>query len=419
MRKRFLLFFTLSFFTLFATFSTTSCDDCCKQKKAKYVFYFIGDGMGFSHVAAAEYYKAYQETGAIGNSSISFTKFPVLGMAASHSASNVITCSSAAGTALSCGAKTNNGFLGVAPDSTNYKSIAYKIHEAGIPVGVMTTVSLDHATPGAFYANSVKRSDYYTIATQVATSDFEFFGGGGFINPKGKQGDKPSAYDIAKESNYTIASGIEDFNLKKGSAQKMILLQKDGEQSKELPYAIDREEGDMTLSDVVSAAIEFLESEKGFFMMAEGGRIDWAAHSNDGKATVLELLDMADAVEVAYQFYLKHKDETLIVVTADHETGGIALGYKSGYNMYFDKLDPQISSKDKSVSASSYEGGTSKAKEEVDRINQEARIGWTTSSHTAGNVPIFAIGASSELFAGKMDNTDIPKKICKAMGVEF
>lgn len=413
MRKNILLL--TIFVSLFSAISCTNCDN----KKAKYVFYFIGDGMGFSHIAAAEYYKAYQESGEIGNSSISFTKFPVMGMASSYSASNVITCSSAAGTALSSGVKTNNGFLGVTPDSAHVKSIAYKIHESGVPVGILTTVSIDHATPGAFYANSLKRSDYYSIATQIANSGFEFFAGGGFISPTGKNKDQRSAYDIVEEGNYTIAAGLEEFNAKKCDSEKIILLQNSGRESRELPYAIDRKDGDLTLSDLVSSAIEFLESQNGFFMMAEGGRIDWSAHSNDGKTTILEVLDLADAVEVAYQFYLKHKDETLIVVTADHETGGIALGQKSGYNMFFDKLDPQVSSKDNSVSATSYEGGTDKAKAEVDRLNQEARIGWTTSSHTAGNVPIFAIGAGSELFAGKMDNTDIPKKICQAMKVAF
>lgn len=409
---------TFLFVVLLSSFFVfTSCTS--KEQEAKYVFYFIGDGMGFSHVAAAEYYSAFMEDGKIGNNSLSFTKFPVLGMASSHSTHNVITCSSAAGTALSTGTKTKNGFLGVTPDSVSLKSIAYKIHDAGYNVGVMSTVSLDHATPGAFYANSVSRSDYYSIAAQVSNSGFEFFAGGGFITPKGKNNDKKSAYELAQEQGYVIAAGLEEFSNKKAESEKMILLQKEGVESDELPYAIDRKEGDMTLSDLVSSAIEFLEGEKGFFMMAEAGRIDWAAHSNDGKGTIMEVLDLAQAVEVAYQFYLKHPEQTLIVVTADHETGGIALGYKSGYHMYFDKLDSQKASKDNSVSAESYEHGTNDAKEDIDLLNKEARIGWTTGSHTAGNVPVFAIGAGSELFAGKMDNTDIPKRICEAMGVKF
>lgn len=404
-------------FILFVLMILTSC--CTKQNEAKYVFYFIGDGMGFAHVALSETYLHYQEEGGIGSKNLSFTSFPVLGMASSYSASNNITCSSAAGTALSTGYKTNNGFLGVAPDSTNLQSISYKIHQAGTPVGIISTVSLDHATPGAFYANSVKRSDYYSIAVQMADSDFEFFGGGGFINPMGKDGSKKSAYDIVKEAGYEVVEGCDQFEKCKDNVSKMLLLQDEGIESHELPYAIDRGEDDMTLSDVVESAIEFLEDKGSFFIMAEAGRIDWAAHSNDAKGTILEVLDLSEAVEVAYEFYKKYPQQTLIVVTADHETGGVSSGYKSGYNMYFDALKDQTASKDESVSATSYEHGTGKGKEAIDDMNKEARIGWTTTSHTAGNVPVFAVGAGSELFAGKMDNTDIPKKICSAMGVKF
>ena len=143
--------------------------------------------------------------------------------------------------------------------------------------------------------------------------------------------------------------------------------------------------------------------------MAEGGKIDWAAHANDALTDILETLDMDAAIEVAYQFYLKHKDETLIIVTADHETGGFSMGKDKGYVMYFDELKAQTSSLDSKKIL----------KDSVTAINNRARIGWTTSSHTGTAVPIFAIGTQSEQFAGRMDNTDIPKKICNAMGITF
>jgi alkaline phosphatase len=181
-----------------------------------------------------------------------------------------------------------------------------------------------------------------------------------------------------------------------------------------LPYAIDRREGDMTHADIVSAAIEFLENEKGFFLMSESGRIDWACHSNDGKTSILETLDLHQAVQVAMEFAQKHPEETLIIVTADHETGGMALGWESQYNMYFDQLEEQKASKDILL-----QSGDDKAGEMVAEINRRARIGWTTSSHTGIPVPVFAMGTNSELFMGRMDNTDIPKKICEAMGVDF
>lgn len=402
-----------------ASFSFSSCDNCCCEKKAKYVFYFIGDGMGFCHVSASEAYLAYVHEGKIGREPLSFTKFPVLGMVSTYSASNDITCSSASGTALATGTKTNNHFLGVTPDTTNLTSIAYKIHDTGIPVGIMTTVSIDHATPASFYANSVSRSDYYTIAKQLAKTDFEFFGGGGLLSPTGKKKDQPSAYDMIEEEGYTIAAGLDEYAAKKDASEKMVLLQKQGRQSKELPYAIDRKEGDLTLSDILRSAIDYLtrDKEEGFFIMAEGGLIDWAAHSNDGKTVCMEVADLSDAVAVAYEFYLKHPKETLIIVTADHETGGISLGYKSGYQMFFEEFASQVSSKDSSVTAASYENVHTKSY--VDDLNKEVRVGWTTGSHTGGNVPVFAVGAGSALFGGEMDNTDIPKKICSAMGINF
>ena len=137
---------------------------CGRQEKdAKYVFYFIGDGMGATHVAAAEAYKA-QERGVIGMDPLCFTQFPVMGEAVSCSASNIITDSSAAGTALSTGEKTKNGMLCIAPDSTTIqKSISYKIHDAGYSMGVMSTTPINHATPAAFYGHNIKRGNYYEI----------------------------------------------------------------------------------------------------------------------------------------------------------------------------------------------------------------------------------------------------------------
>ena len=304
----------------------------CKSesaKSAKYVFYFIGDGMGFSHVALSEAYLSAKE-GKVGSTALEFSSFPVMGMATTYSASNFITCSSAAGTALSTGTKTNNGMLGVAPDSSELRSIAYDIHDAGYKVGIMTSVTIDHATPGAFYANSLDRNDYYTVAMQLPESGFEFFGGGGFEGLK-KMGDRKSPYEIATENGYTVVYGENDFEANKNGAEKVIYLQEKGKENDILPYAFEREESDLTLAEVVKGAIEVLDNEKGFFIMAEGGKIDWAAHANDLTNTIYETLDFDEAIAVAYEFYLQHPDETLIVVTADHETGGVTLGRTKGY----------------------------------------------------------------------------------------
>jgi len=149
-------------------------------------------------------------------------------------------------------------------------------------------------------------------------------------------------------------------------------------------------------------------------MMAEGGKIDWAAHSNDLPNTIFETIDMADAIEVAYQFYLKHPKQTLIIVTADHETGGISVGRGKGYSLYLNHVD-SIKAQKSDVSIATYMND----KTALDSLSIVSKIGWTTTSHTGGGVPVYAIGAHSDLFAGRMDNTEIPHKICDAMGVKF
>lgn len=389
---------------------------CCRtsEKKAKYVFYFIGDGMGFSHIALAEAYNAAKD-GKIGSEPLCFTQFPVMGMATSYSASNMITCSSAAGTALSTGFKTNNGMLGVAPDTTELESIAYKIHDAGYKVGIMTSVTIDHATPGAFYANSAARSDYYAIAAQLPESGFDFFGGGGFQGLKKEDGRKP-IYEIVAENGYEVAFGKEEYEAKKDSAEKIIYFQNKERAAEVLPYAFLRGEGDISLADVVTEAIEFLDNDKGFFIMAEGGQIDWAAHANDITNTIHETIDFDEAIQVAYEFYLKHPDETLIVVTADHETGGVTLGRTKGYT--FDlSLVPEKALSAKTDSEKNVENYMQQYP--ADSLSKAAKIGWTTSSHTGGAIPVFAIGAGSSRFAGRADNTDIPKRIISAMGIEW
>ena len=381
------------------------------QQKAKYVFYFIGDGMGFNHVSLTEYWLGYTQD-VFDSRPLSFSAFPVLGWAVTHSESNLITDSAAAGTALSTGSKTKNGMLATGPDSTALESISYKIHDAGYKVGISSTVGINHATPAAFYGHNVNRGNYYEIASEIPASEFEFFAGGGAIESTGDDEDRVSVYEAIGKGGYVIAEGMDDFAAKKDGAEKMMLLQKDGRLRTELPYAIDMKEDDMTQADLVRASIDFLYEEdgEGFFVMSEGGRIDWASHGNDTKAVILETLSLSDAVAEAVRFYNEHPDETLIVVTADHETGGLTLSWEKGYNLYLDKLEEIRCSKDKV---------SEEERERMNEISHEAHIGWTTGDHSAANVPVFAIGAGSGLFSGRMDNTDIPKRICEAMGVEF
>lgn len=396
---------------LFALLALIPILSTAQEQKAKYVFYFIGDGMGFNHVSLAEYWLGYTQ-GVFDSRPLSFSQFPVLGWAVTHSESNLITDSAAAGTALSTGTKTKNGMLGTAPDSTALKSIAYKIHDAGYKVGISSTVGINHATPGAFYGHSASRSDYYSIASEIPSTGFEFFAGGGAIESNGEDGDETSVYEAIEDSGYVIAEGMDDFADKKDEAGKMMLLQENGRLKTELPYAIDRKDMDMTHADLVNASIDFLYDEDcpGFFIMSEGGKIDWASHGNDTKAVILETLSLSDAVAEAVEFYNAHPDETLIIVTADHETGGLTLSWEKGYDLLFDKLEEIHCSKDMV---------SEEEREHMNEISHEAHIGWTTGDHSGANVPVFAIGAGSTLFSGRMDNTEIPKKICEAMGIRF
>lgn len=450
-----------------------------QAQQAKYVFYFIGDGMGLNQVNTTEMYLGEQQ-GRIGTEPLCFASFPVAGMATTFSASNSITDSAAGGTALATGVKTYNGAIGVDANKERVMSVAERAKRAGKKVGVTTSVSVDHATPAAFYGHQPDRSMYYEIALQLPEAGFDFYAGSGFLKPARTfdKKDAPSIYPIIEQAGYTIARGIDEYQAKAGDADKMVLIQKDGTDASSLPYAIDRNEGDLTLAQITESAIDFLsrDNKKGFFLMVEGGKIDWACHSNDPATMVKEVIDMDNAVRVAYEFYKKHPKETLIVITADHETGGLGLG-NSNYTLNLKSLDCQKQSVDllsRALTDLRKAKGNKATWEDVKALltermgfwgeltptweqekmlrdefessfvrnkvvfeeslyskteplaavakkvlSQMSKLGWTTGSHSAEYVPVFAVGAGSKLFMGKMDNTDIPKRIAKAAGYKW
>lgn len=446
-------------------------------QQPKYVFYFIGDGMGVNQVQGTELYRGELE-GKLGIVPICFTQFPYSTVATTFSATNGVTDSAAAGTALSTGNKTKNGTIGMLKDQqTAVSSVAVWAKNSGYKVGVTTSVSVDHATPAAFYAHKGGRGNYYEIGTDLYAAGFDFYAGSDFLKPD-NDGKSESLYDMAEKHGYTIARGYKDYLKKSKKADKMILLQTEKASAIDrsaLPYAIDRKKGDMTLTEVTRSAINFLSknNDKGFFLMVEGGKIDWACHSNDAATVFHEVMDMDDAIKVAYEFYSQHPDETLIVVTADHETGGIALGTgpyalnlqvlrnqkvsESGFTKIVNGLRVQYNNqvpwealqqalKDnfgfwdqvklseaqetllKETFHKSFEGQEVKMeKSEYAQdepiagvakriINEIALVGWTSGGHSAGYVPVFAVGANAEMFQGRMDNTEIPERIAQAAG---
>ena len=319
-----------------------------QAQRAKYVFFFIGDGMGLNQVNTTEMYLGEQE-GRIGTLPLTFASFPVAGMATTFSATNSITDSAAGGTALATGSKTYNGAIGVNADRETVMSVAERAKRSGKKVGVTTSVSVDHATPASFYAHRVDRNMYYEIAQDMLKADFDFYAGGGFLKPNttfdGKEA--PSIFPQIEEAGYTLARGVDEYKAKCDDADKMVLIQKEGADPSCLPYAIDRKEGDLTLKQITESAIDFLtkDNNKGFFLMVEGGKIDWACHNNDVATAVQEVLDLDEAVKVAYEFYQKHPKETLIVITADHETGGLGMGY-DGYTLALKSVANQETSQE-------------------------------------------------------------------------
>ncbi len=436
----------------------------CWAKAPKYVFYFIGDGMGPSHVLGTELFLGEKE-GVIGlPNKLSFTQMPYTAFVTTFSASNGVTDSAASGTALATGNKTNNGHLGVTPDGTPVYSVAHFAKQSGYAVGIASTCPINHATPGAFYAHQKSRNNYPQIAEEMLTAGYDFYAGG---DPICNDEQRKKLYSDATEQGYHIVRGYNDYKSTRDAATKMMLYQRDI--ATEVPYTIDRDKEDLTLAQITEAGIDFLsrKSKKGFFFMVEGGKIDYASHSDDVATMMQEVMDFSNAVAVALDFYEKHKDETLIVVTADHETGGIVLGFNHSYTLNLKALAGQRVSADKMakmlIEAAdreqifSWDDAKEILKEnfglwdvakvdnkrekemrnkfpaatEKNDINErnnrlkhiatlakealahDAAISWASGNHSGTFVPLFAIGAGAGEFHGVIDNTDVPKMIRK------
>lgn len=446
-------------------------------QQAKYVFYFIGDGMGVNQVNGTEAYRAELE-GRIGIRPLLFTQFPFATMATTYSATNGVTDSAASGTALATGNKTKNGTLGLLADQqTEVQSIACKAQEAGLRVGIATSVSVDHATPAAFYTHVPSRNDYYAIGQSMIRAGFDFYAGSDFQRPVGKNSEEGSLYEQSKDGGYTIARGYKEYKKKARKADKMILFQSEEASKRDrssIPYAIDRDEQDLTLADITRAGIHFLtKEEKGFFLMVEGGKIDWACHANDAATTFAEVEDFDNAIRVAYEFYEQHPDETLIVVTADHETGGFVLGtgqyalnlqalkhqrmsvnkLSAQFNELRRKTNNQVTwemaqqtltrcfgfwdglklnkrqearlrktfddtfmNQKPALDVSEYQKDERLATVAKEIINEIAMVGWVSGSHSNGYVPVFSIGVGADKFSHRTDNAEIPMKIAEIAG---
>jgi alkaline phosphatase len=307
-------------------------------QKPKYIFVFIGDGMGLAQVHSTNVF-----LNATGQDSLRFIRFPVQAVTSTRCAESYITDSGASGTAIACGEKTLTGVIGKDSSKTKkLESIAETAKRNGMKVGIITTVSIDHATPSAFYAHQDGRGSYYDIALDLTNSNFDYFGGGSFEQPTGKDKDKRSIFEILKEKDFRVVQDYSDFSALKPSDKKIVAISTELSGEASMPYSIDMADPKFTLAGFTKKGIELLDNPAGFFMMVEGGKVDWACHSNDSYTAMREVLAFDAAINEAFQFYQKHPDETLIIVTADHETGGMSMGYlETGYKLFFNILKNQ------------------------------------------------------------------------------
>lgn len=328
----------------------------------KYVFLFIGDGMSYPQIQSTsdflgalndeDYFMAQpsleDNQGATldGPEYLNFMNFEVTGSAVTYDSNSFAPDSASTATSISTGQKTYSGTINVDVTGTEtFETITEKVHEQlGMKVGIISSVNLNHATPAAFYAHQASRNNYYEIGEELVASNFEYFAGGGLKKATGYDAENPlpNLYDLAEEAGYQITFTNEDAEAVNADSGKVILIDEYLADSDAMAYELDRTEDMWSLADYVEKGIEVLDNEKGFFMMCEGGKIDWACHANDAASAIQDTRALSDAVQVAIDFAKDHADETLILVTGDHETGGLTIGFAgTDYDTYLTLLENQ------------------------------------------------------------------------------
>jgi len=344
-------------------------------KKVRNIIFCIGDGMGLGQIALARM-KAAGPGG-----TLYMERMPVIGFCRTHSANALVTDSAAAGTALASGVKTNNGMLGITADLTRYQTILEAAKAKGMATGLVVTSAITHATPAAFAFHVRSRQMQDKIAEQLIANKVNILFGGGeeyFLpesSSKSRRNDQKDLIEQAKEAGYLyIRTAKELRNVRHSHILGLFQL---GPLTTVAP--------EPTLAELTAKAIDILNHEgkghkkQGFFLMVEGSQIDWACHDNDAARAVRQTLLFDQAVKAAVDFARKDK-HTLVVVTADHETGGLTI---IGGNLKGDDLD----------------------------------VNWSTGGHSAMPVPVYAFGPKAEVFAGTYDNTEVPKKFARLLGI--
>ena len=327
-----------------------------EAQEVKNIIFLIGDGMGLASASMMQLENNYEPT--------IFDSADNIALQKTYSLDNRVTDSAASGTALATGFKTNNTMLGQLPDGTNTESLMELASDKGKATGIVVTTYLQHATPGAFYAHVPSRHEYATISEQLLASDIDIAIGGGMAFFKERYNNHKKATKAITESGFTLVESL-DADM---SGERILALLADKEIENRTGY----------LAKATAMAIEHLDNnDNGFVLMVEGSLIDGMGHGNDAKGQQGEMRDFMEAIEVAVAYAREHTD-TLVVVTADHETGGLAIiSGNADFNL----------------------------------SEQGVEYKWATGGHSGVMVPIYLYGTGAELINGVMENADLGKRL--------
>lgn len=362
--------FLLAFILLFSACTPKNADVLAVPKpvkKAKNVILMIGDGMGLTQISAGLYSN---------NNKLYLEQFTDIGLHKSYASDNLITDSAAGATAFASGKKTYNGAIGVDPDTNSLVTILEEAEARGMATGMVATSTIVHATPASFISHAKSRQMYEEIAAQFLDTEIDYFVGGGKKYFDQREKDDRNILKELEDKGYVVSHFAEkDFSKTVIDPRKnFAYLTSEADPAKV-------SEGRNYLAAASTRGVDFLKQRsqaKGFFMMIEGSQIDWGGHANDSDYIISEMIEF-DRVIGAMLDFAKKDGETLIIVTADHETGGYAInpGSKMG----------------------------------------EIIPGFTTDYHTGALIPVFAYGPGAELFSGMYENTAIYHKMKAALGL--
>lgn len=404
------------------------------------VIFLIADGMGPAYASLAR---------GVAGRPLALDSI-VVGSSSTGAADSPVTDSGAAATALACGVHTLNQAIGVCPAGLPRRSVLEAAESRGMATGLVATSRITHATPAAFAAHVPHRNDEDAIAAQMLERGIEVLLGGGARHflPEGAGGRRRDGRDLVEEARRRGVTFVADRDALRGAGPGPVLGLF---AASHMSYALDRDPArEPSLPEMARAAIERLARDPdGFFLMVEGSRVDHAGHVNDAASAAREAIEFDEAVAAALAF-ARADGRTLVVVTADHETGGLSLGAEvdgtSHYEWRPEVLRAQRRSagamaeriaggadpravlagdagvgdlRDDEAAAIAAAGGEERTVAIARAVSRRARIGWTTRGHTAVDVPVWAFGPGAGRLRGLRSNDALGRSIAACLGLEI